>query len=160
MPAHVDSEKRPAKPGATDVWYRGGLRFACTGCGNCCTGEPGHVFVTRGEIAKIAAFIGRDDAWLTRQHLRRVGLRFSLTEDKGTGDCCFLRQEGGKRVCAIYEVRPLQCRTWPFWKDNLETSDGWVLASLNCPGMNQDKPHDFARIERCRTARRWEDVPE
>ena len=26
-------------------WYRDGLRFTCTRCGNCCTGAPGYVWV-------------------------------------------------------------------------------------------------------------------
>ncbi len=35
-------------------WYADGLRFRCTACGQCCTGEPGHVWVTKDEIKRIA----------------------------------------------------------------------------------------------------------
>ena len=31
-----------AAPG--EPWYRDGLRFQCTQCGNCCTGDPGVVW--------------------------------------------------------------------------------------------------------------------
>ena len=27
----------------SDPWYNDGLRFTCTRCGHCCTGEPGFV---------------------------------------------------------------------------------------------------------------------
>ncbi|HUN82253.1 MAG TPA: YkgJ family cysteine cluster protein, partial [Phycisphaerae bacterium] len=99
----------------TSAWYREGLSFTCTQCGNCCTGAPGYVFVSDEEIGRISAFLGRTDGTLDKKHLRRVGRRFSLTEDKKSGDCCFLTHENGKRICSIYPVRPLQCRTWPFW---------------------------------------------
>lgn len=142
----------------TNIWYRGGLRFTCAECGNCCTGAPGYVFVRKLEIEKIAAFIGRENKGLTRKHLRRVGIRHSLTEDKATGDCCFLEHKGGKRICGIYPVRPLQCRTWPFWNGNLKSQDAWTLSSLDCPGMNDGDLHDFEHIEILRKARRWEDL--
>jgi Fe-S-cluster containining protein len=142
---------RPASP-----WYSTGLRFTCTQCGNCCTGAPGYVYVTREEIDRIAAFLGRPA--LGREHLRRVGIRYSLTEDRQNGDCCFLRHEGGRRMCAIYPVRPLQCRTWPFWDLNLDSPRAWAEAALGCPGMNHGEHHEFVQIEIRRTARRKEDL--
>lgn len=142
-----------------EVWYRGGLRFTCTQCGNCCTGAPGYVFVSAEEIERIAAFLGRTDGRLGKEHLRRVGFKHSLTEDKRNGDCCFLKRENGKRICSIYPVRPLQCRTWPFWDLNLDTQHDWEEASLGCPGMNAGTPYDFVQIEIRRTAKRTEDLP-
>lgn len=140
-------------------WYAGGLRFRCTQCGNCCSGAPGYVFLTREEIRRIAAFLGRSDGTLSARHLRRVGRRYSLTEDRRSGDCCFLKHENGKRVCSIYPVRPLQCRTWPFWDSNLESLQAWEEASETCPGMNRGPRHDYVQIEVRRTARDWEDLP-
>ncbi|MBN2563313.1 MAG: YkgJ family cysteine cluster protein [Phycisphaerae bacterium] len=153
------SRKRPDNTAAEAVWYRGGLRFTCTECGNCCSGAPGYVFVTRWEIEKIAAFIGCAGKGLTRKHLRRVGLRHSLTEDKETGDCCFLEHKEGRRICGIYPVRPLQCRTWPFWSSNLRSPGAWDLTSLSCPGMNEGEYYDFEQIEIRRKAKRVEDLP-
>lgn len=141
--------------GEDERWYREGLRFACTQCGNCCTGPPGYVFVTRDEVAKIAAFMGRTEATLPPDELRRVGARLSLTERRN-GDCVFLKHENGKRICSIYPVRPLQCRTWPFWDSNLESAGAWRMASLTCPGIDHGKRHEFVQIERIRAARTWE----
>ncbi|MBI4718428.1 MAG: YkgJ family cysteine cluster protein [Planctomycetes bacterium] len=139
---------------AGEKWYAQGLRFSCTQCGNCCSGEPGYVWATKEEISRIAAFLGRTDGWLDKQHLRRVGLRYSLTE-KPDGDCVFLKRENGKSLCTIYDVRPLQCRTWPFWDENLRTPEAWDAAHVKCPGMNSGKHHDYVQIEITRTRRSW-----
>lgn len=135
-------------------WYGDGLNFTCTQCGNCCSGDPGYVWATKEEIARIAEFLGRDDDWLSPKHLRRVGLRYSLTEKPG-GDCIFLSREGGKVGCSIYPVRPLQCRTWPFWNVNLSSAHAWSQASHGCPGMNNGKHHDLVQIETIRTQKSW-----
>jgi Fe-S-cluster containining protein len=138
-------------------WYQGGLRFECTACGNCCTGEPGYVWVTREEIGRIARFLDRPDEWLGPEHLRRVGFKYSLTE-KTNGDCIFLRPTGdGKRICSIYPVRPLQCRTWPFWNINLKSPGAWSAAGEMCPGMNNGPEHNFVRIEEIRLKKSWEE---
>lgn len=138
-----------------EKWYKGGLRFTCTECGNCCTGAPGYVWVTREEIGRIAAHLEHDDGWLPPEQLRRVGFRYSLTE-KSNGDCVFLVSDGeGKRRCSIYPVRPLQCRTWPFWTMNLKTPADWAAASETCPGMNNGKQHEYIQIETVRTKKSW-----
>lgn len=143
-------------PMAREKWYQGGLRFTCTQCGNCCTGEPGYVWVTREEIRRIAQFLERDDDWLPKNTLRRVGFKYSLTE-RSNGDCTFLHHtKSGQRVCSIYPVRPLQCRTWPFWTINLKTPADWAEAAEICPGMNNGATHDFAQIEEIRLKKSWE----
>ncbi len=127
-------------------WYQNGLRFECTQCGNCCSGDPGYVWATREEIRAIAGFLGRSDGWLDREQVRRVGLYYSLTE-KPDGDCIFLKREKGKALCTIYPVRPVQCRTWPFWDQNLRSPEAWEAARHNCPGMNKGRHFDFVQIE-------------
>lgn len=134
-------------------WYSAGLRFECTQCGNCCSGPPGYVWVTKQEIARIAAFLGREDKRLDNKHLRREGFRHSLTE-KPDGDCVFLKRQDGKALCSIYPVRPHQCRTWPFWNANLKTPDAWNEAHCTtCPGMNQGKHYPLVQIEQIRTGK-------
>lgn len=135
-------------------WYESGLSFECTQCGNCCSGDPGYVWATKEEVSKISEFLGRTDGTLDKKHLRRVGLRYSLTE-KVDGDCIFLKREGGKTMCGIYSVRPLQCRTWPFWTQNLRSQNAWNEAHEICPGMNCGKQHSFVQIETIRTKKSW-----
>jgi hypothetical protein len=139
-----------------EKWYAGGLRFSCTQCGNCCTGEPGYVWVTREDIQRISRFLGREDDWLPKEELRRVGFKYSLTE-KSNGDCIYLkRTDDGKRVCGIYPVRPLQCRTWPFWTVNLKSPERWADAADMCPGMNNGKTYHFVAIEEIRLKKDWD----
>jgi len=135
-------------------WYADGLKFTCTQCGNCCSGDPGYVWATKEEIRRISAFLGRNDGWLESEHLRRVGGRYCLTEKKD-GDCIFLRRENGKSMCGIYPVRPLQCRTWPFWPENLATQKSWQRAATKCPGMNNGQPYNFVQIETIRHQTDW-----
>ena len=137
-------------------WYGGGLRFCCNQCGSCCTGPPGYVWVTREEIRRIAAFLGRNDEWLGKEHLRRIGFKHSLVE-KGNGDCVFLVSTGnGQRGCSIYPVRPLQCRTWPFWTYNLKTPSDWAEAGEVCPGLNNGRQFTSDEIEAIRLKESWE----
>ncbi len=39
------------------------------------------------------------------------------------GACIFLDRSSNK--CGIYDVRPVQCRTYPFWPSLLESPDDW-----------------------------------
>jgi Fe-S-cluster containining protein len=117
----------------SDPWYKDGLRFQCTRCGNCCTGPPGYVWVTPEEIAAIAEFRGESLDQIQALFTRLVGRRRSLKE-KANGDCVFYsRQEG----CTIYPVRPRQCRTWPFWESNVATPESWQRTRRVCPGSGQ-----------------------
>ena len=135
-----------------EKWYSTGLKFTCTQCGNCCSGDPGYVWATKAEIGDISRFLGRTDGWLDAEHIRREGLRYSLTE-KPNGDCVFLDREDGMTKCTIYSVRPHQCRTWPFWKETLRSPQSWSEAHKKCPGMNSGKHYDFVQIESIRTGK-------
>ena len=137
-----------------EKWYQDGLRFSCVECGQCCTGEPGYVWLTAEEMGRIAEFLELPDKTLPSKMVRRVGFRYSLTE-RSNGDCVFLVNHDGKRQCSIYEVRPLQCRTWPFWTSNLKSPVDWAFAGEVCPGMNNGKKHDVTHIETMRTKKEW-----
>ena len=137
-------------------WYADGLRFACTQCGNCCTGPPGFVLFNEDEAAAMAKKLGVTEAQFYRRFARQVGQRWSLTEHKTVHgyDCVFLDRESapGRAICRLYEARPGQCRTWPFWRENLETPESWESArqSTPCPGMGQGPviPIESIRIQR------------
>jgi Fe-S-cluster containining protein len=128
-------------------WYADGLMFACARCGNCCGGAPGYVWVSPPEIRAIAARLGMPLDQFQQQHTRRVGQRESLLELEN-GDCEFLvRQPDGATYCSIHPVRPLQCRTWPFWKSNLSSRRAWDAAAQRCPGMGHGEHHPRPVIE-------------
>jgi Fe-S-cluster containining protein len=124
-------------------WFHEGLKFSCTGCGDCCTGAPGYVWVNKAELAALAKAIGIDVAEFERRYVRKVGIRKSLLE-WSNGDCVFLHRQSG--VCEVYEARPRQCRTWPFWSSNLVSPATWADAAERCPGCNRGRIVPLARI--------------
>ncbi|MFH1746656.1 MAG: YkgJ family cysteine cluster protein [Planctomycetota bacterium] len=131
----------------TSVWYGEGLRFACTRCGNCCGGAPGHVWVSLEECQAIAELRGLTLEQFTGRHTRRIGPRLSLLEERD-GDCEFLtRDTSGLTSCAIHQARPVQCRTWPFWASNLKSPKAWETAARECPGINTGRLYTQISIE-------------
>lgn len=142
-------------------WYKDGLAFECTGCGRCCGGGPGVVWVDRKEIELIAAKIEVSHEQMWGKFIRRVpGNRVSLTEQPN-GDCVFLRRNSdGSRSCVIYDIRPQQCRTWPFWGQNLRSLSIWNFTTHNCPGINRGQRYRLEQIEAIRQAQPWHQLPE
>jgi Fe-S-cluster containining protein len=119
-------------------WYAAGLRFTCTRCGNCCTGPPGYVWCTPAEAQAIAAHLKLDPPEFLDRYTRALNGRRSLCEIESVHgyDCVFLRRGADGAVgCAIYPVRPEQCRTWPFWPENLAGPHNWRRAAGRCPGL-------------------------
>ena len=114
-----------------EPWYKDGLRFKCTQCGDCCTGAPGFVWVNAAEIAAFAKRFDMPVDEFEKKYVRRVGIRKSLVE-YDNGDCVFFDTE--KRCCTVYEDRPRQCRTWPFWQSNVRTPETWAQTCEACPG--------------------------
>ena len=126
-------------------WYREGLRFHCSQCGNCCTGAPGYVWVNKEEIAHLARAAGHDDVdEFERFYVRRIGIRKSLKEFPN-GDCVFFDNE--TRKCTVYEARPRQCRTWPFWHSNVKTEKAWKETCEICPGSGTGRLYQLDQIE-------------
>ena len=115
-------------------WYHHGLRFECTGCGNCCTGEPGYVWVNDAEIAELAQAVHMDKTPFEAKYVRRVGAHASLIE-LANGDCIFF--DALTRRCTLYQARPRQCRTWPFWESTVSAPEDWEETVSACPGCGQ-----------------------
>jgi Fe-S-cluster containining protein len=114
-------------------WYQNGLKFECTKCGHCCTGGPGFVWVRVEEMHRIAEFLGMRFRDFVQKYVRKVGERYSLIE-KPNNDCIFF--DSG---CTIYPARPIQCRTFPFWKENVKNPGAWNFTAKSCEGINQGR---------------------
>lgn len=121
---------------------RPGLRFGCTMCGNCCSGPSGYVLVDDQETAALAARLKMSVQEFvegyTHQMLRGRSLNERRRED-GSLDCVFLDRESipGRAICGVYEDRPKQCRTWPFWSSVIRDRAAWDRASKRCPGIGK-----------------------
>lgn len=143
----------PGRPGEDQEWFDApdpsattdtgehGLRFECTMCGNCCTGPSGYVLFTDDEADAMANAVGVTRDEFFERYTRDTMLGRSLGEKPSPfgQDCVFLDREKvpGKAVCGLYGARPTQCRTWPFWKSNLQSAGHWARAGQTCPGINK-----------------------
>ena len=151
-------------------WYAAGLKFSCTQCGNCCSGPPGHVWISNDEIAAISRLLQITPEETVDRYCRKIGEQVSLRETRyaqGQYDCIFLQEQPAaapagaeevvhsKRVCAVYAARPMQCRTWPFWTGNLASPKIWEMAGERCPGMNRGKKYSLKQIREIEGATEW-----
>ena len=132
---------------AAEPFYRDGLRFACTRCSRCCRHTPGYVFLSARDLARIARRLGITVAESRRRFCRVVDMggfrRLSLREKPNLD--CILWEDGG---CSVYEARPLQCRSFPFWSANLASHGSWEEVARSCPGIGRGRVHGRSRIER------------
>lgn len=122
-------------------FFDGGLRFECTGCGKCCTGSSGTIFVNDREAGEIAKNLGISK----RKFLAGYAYPFEgghSIRERENGDCVFLN---GK-MCGIYEVRPTQCRTFPFWPEVLRSEKNWKQAAKECEGIGQGRLYEKKEI--------------
>lgn len=117
-------------------WYKEGLRFECTQCGQCCTGAPGFVWVSAEEREKIAQYLNISQEEFSEKYLRHVDGRISLKEKSSSYDCVFLHNNR----CTVYPVRPVQCRTFPWWATTLKSERMWKEAAQYCEGINEQAP--------------------
>lgn len=140
MAAHAQPRAEPK------LWYADGLRFACQVCGCCCSGAPGYVWVDGEGIAAIASHLGLPAREFRRKYVRRLWRGLSLKE-KPNYDCVLL-DSGGR--CVAYDVRPLQCRAWPFWPTNLVSRRVWEEAARRCPGIGKGPLYALEQIEALR----------
>lgn len=159
-------------PQPNEPWFKDGLSFQCTQCGNCCTGGPGYVWMSSEEIDRLAAHLNLSREETLQKHCRTIRGRISLKERRdaaGQYPCIFLTEESSKdakgrrvikRGCAIYPVRPLQCRTWPFWDGNLFDEETYAQATQKCPGISRGKHYTAEQIIALRDAEDWPETPE
>ncbi len=136
--------KSTKKTKSGEPWYKDGLKFKCSGCGDCCTGEPGYVWVNQAEIKAMAEVMELEVDDFEDQYVRKIGVRRSLKEFPN-GDCVLFNTEN--RNCEVYSARPRQCRTWPFWDSNLKTPETWEQTCEECPGSGKGKLYTLEQIE-------------
>ncbi len=116
---------------------------ACKKCGGkCCRGKQGYIWISVEELEKIAAAIKIDVSQFLKQYVRQVQGRLSLQERVINGEhfCCFFNPIDA--LCTIYQNRPEQCRSYPFWDKS--GKDAQKLLD-ECPGVSSKK--DWKLVE-------------
>lgn len=129
-----------------DTWFRQQTpRFECTACGACCCGNGDeYVFLEMHEAMAICDHLGLSRSWFRRHYLMRLPDGELSLRMRETGECIFL-QENGR--CGIYDARPVQCRTYPFWPDVMASEKTWREEAARCEGIDRGERVPLARIE-------------
>lgn len=126
-------------------WWAKGVRFECQGSGKCCVsrGQYGFVYMNLADRKRMAKVVGLSTTAFAKQHCSQTDGVWHLKEDTANGDCRFL--EGGNR-CGVYEGRPEQCRTWPFWPEVMNAKTWKKEVAAFCPGIGKGKLHSAKEI--------------
>jgi len=109
---------------------------ACSTCeGRCCTGESGYIYVSKDEIFKIADLLNLSVNDFGVKYLYKNGYKYSIKERKNgdSYECVFYDTQSNG--CKIYEARPSQCITFPFWDYFKSRVDA---LKDECPGIIDD----------------------
>lgn len=128
-----------------DVFWSGGLAFDCSRCSACCRHEPGLVLLSAADLRLLLDHLGLDFKGFFAKYCRLVplggGTAVCLKETREY-DCIFW-----KNGCTVYESRPVQCRTYPFWPGVVDSREDWNREAGRCPGMGRGPVRPRAEIE-------------
>ena len=130
----------------SELFYKNGLKFECKQCSKCCRLDPGFVFLSYNDLDRLKNYFNISEDKFIEKYCRIVDMgehkRLSLVE-KTNCDCIFW--SNGR--CEIYDARPLQCRSYPFWKPFLTDIKSWNTEADSCPGMNHGIIRDRNEID-------------
>ncbi len=104
-------------------------------------GTYGYVYLTLKDRQRFAKFMGLATAVFTRRFCKKTGGHFHLRAPEK--NCEFLKD----RQCTVYEARPTQCRTWPFWPENMNAKTWNQEVAPFCPGVGKGKTFSPDEIE-------------
>jgi len=127
----------------TAPFHAQGLRFECTGCGECCrtrNGKPSWVYVTLDERRRLARHLKLATSAFTRRYCEKTNGFFHLRNP--SSDCVFL--DGAR--CTVYAARPGQCRTYPFWNEHMSPK-AWDKVRVECEGVGRGRIWTREEIE-------------
>jgi uncharacterized protein len=115
-----------------EPWFKNGLRFKCTGCGKCCTGSDGYVFLSPEDLISLSRHFNLSVQELIDRYTRIVDGQICLLDAPDSDECIFLKDNR----CTAYESRPIQCQAFPWWLHNLKSPESWRSAAEHCEGID------------------------
>jgi len=128
------------------------LRFECTGCGRCCIGGGEyHVFLTDEAAETVRQHLKLSRAWFRRRYLRKLPDGDQVAAMGKDGRCIFLGKDNG---CRVYEARPIQCRTYPFWPEVVNSRTAWTREAKRCEGIDRGNVVPLSRIRKALAAQK------
>lgn len=109
------------------------FHFACQRSGNCCRVGHGRVWIEEQRLPLYAKLMRATVQGFVARNIVQVGARLSLQE-RADGRCVLL---DGNNQCLVYEQRPEQCRTFPYWPELLADHAALERAARYCPGIQR-----------------------
>ena len=102
------------------------------------------MYVNEAEIAALTNYLNQDLHSFKRNYINQIesstepGTFTNILKKSGnsTKDKCVFLDD--KDQCSVYESRPLQCRTYPFWSQNLVGESEWKSEAEKCEGIHID----------------------
>ena len=122
----------------TNISYKNGIRFECQSSGNCCVSRDsyGYVYLSQDDIKRFAKYFSISVKDFKLKYCQTTDGYVHLAEMSSLkGKCIFLKDNR----CTVYKSRPSQCRTWPFWNENMVAKIWNSDISINCPGIGKGK---------------------
>ena len=134
-----------------EMLNRDAFDFKCKRCGNCCRGG-GNVYFSATDLRNIFKYLKLSKA-------ESMSLAGKLVQHKLNGyfvhssgrACHFL---GVNNRCAVYPVRPLQCRTFPFWPSYFQSKDDVSDLKQECRGSLTGRGEEFTLLSTLRRINR------
>ena len=127
--------------------YKKGIKFECQGSGNCCVsrGSYGFVYLSDIDLNRFSKYFKISIKKFKEKYCQITDGFIHLSEKyELNGNCIFLKD----RKCSVYNSRPTQCRTWPFWNENMNAKVWNEDIAINCPGIGKGKLIKSKTIER------------
>lgn len=125
--------------------YDQGIKFECQGSSNCCVSREsyGYVYLSKKDINRFCKFIKLQKKDFVKLYCDKTNGFIHLKEKNENGNCQFLK---GKK-CTVYKARPEQCRTWPFWSENMNSKKWNNEIAKFCPGIGRGKLYSQKEID-------------
>jgi len=124
-------------------FYQNGIRFECQKAGKCCKfrGSYGYIYFSLKERQRVAAYLGISTVKFTTHYMKKTDGLFHLKQPEK--HCPFLKNNR----CSVYKARPMQCRTWPFWPENMMEKVWKEEIEPYCPGIGKGRLYSAQEIE-------------
>lgn len=90
----------------------------------------------------MAQVLGMTTSAFTKKFCEKQDGIYHLIDGKD-GNCQFLEN----KKCGVYEGRPTQCRTWPFWPEVMDAKTWKKEVTAFCPGIGKGRTWSADEIQ-------------